>query len=235
MSEDHGPKEIWETLTAVDVSKWVEPRAGLDYLAWGAAWILLQSKYPQARYWYHHHDNGGVYYFNDGSAEVHCFVEINLHTRSCHLPVMDYRHNAIINPDARAINDCKQRALVKTCAMWGLGINLYQKNFDDVPAETSEVTKPKSSATKTTKKKSPKKSGKDGPKGNGKVPENKVAMTLDVFASGAKNLEELRDLYRSNKEVIKKMEKEDPEAHKITMQAFSNRKKELQQLPDAQA
>ncbi len=40
--------EIWQTLSAVDVSAHVEKRAGLSYLSWAWAWGVLMEHYPQA-------------------------------------------------------------------------------------------------------------------------------------------------------------------------------------------
>ena len=43
MSKEITYKEIWNTLRAVDCSKVVVQKAGLDYIGWADAWSLLMS------------------------------------------------------------------------------------------------------------------------------------------------------------------------------------------------
>jgi len=54
--------------------------------------------------------------------------ETGLRTPSLFFPVMDNKNNAIINPDARDINDAKARAGVKAIALYtGIGLRLYTR------------------------------------------------------------------------------------------------------------
>jgi len=54
--------------------------------------------------------------------------ETGLKTPSLFFPVMDNKNNAIINPDARDINDAKARAGVKAIALYtGIGLRLYTR------------------------------------------------------------------------------------------------------------
>ena len=126
-------KEIWETLSQVDVSEYVEEKMNLSYLSWSRAWYLLCQKYADAKYLYHEPKK-----FEDGTMEVAVTITICECSRSATLPVMDYKNNSIINPDSRQINDNKQRCFTKAIAMFGLGISLYMGFSDDLPDESKD-------------------------------------------------------------------------------------------------
>ena len=125
--------EIWDTLSKVDVSEYVEEKMNLSYLSWSRAWWLLMEHYPEATYEYHEGKK-----FDDGTVEVSVTITIGETSRMATLPVMDYKNKAIISPDARQINDNKQRCFVKAIAMYGLGIDLYRGMSDDLPDEEKD-------------------------------------------------------------------------------------------------
>ena len=139
----HTYKEIWDTLSAVDVSEYQEEKMGLSYLSWSRAWWLLQQFYPEAIYSFSQPEK-----FDDGTQEVGCLITIGECSRFATLPVMDYKNKAVVSPDARQINDNKQRCFVKAIAMFGLGIDLYRGMSDDLPDEEKD----KASEEKETKK-----------------------------------------------------------------------------------
>ena len=126
-------KEIWETLSQVDVSEYVEEKMNLSYLSWSRAWYLLCQKYADAKYLYHEPKK-----FEDGTMQVAVTITIGECSRSATLPVMDYKNNSIINPDSRQINDNKQRCFTKAIAMFGLGISLYMGFSGDLPDESKD-------------------------------------------------------------------------------------------------
>lgn len=146
--------EIWNTLSAIDVSKHTEKRRQgsieLSYLSWANAWAYAMAHYPELTVkWHGMTDKDGVTRdvttYEDGSCSVCCSITIGEVKREMWLPVMDYRNNAIIGtvgadgrptgPDARAISDAKQRCLVKCLAAYGLGHYLY--SGEDVPPNIS--------------------------------------------------------------------------------------------------
>jgi len=43
-------REIWDTLSKIDVSDHVEHKGGLSYLSWAWAWGTLMEYYPEAEY-----------------------------------------------------------------------------------------------------------------------------------------------------------------------------------------
>lgn len=113
-------KEIWQTLSKIDVSKHIEKKAGLSYLSWAWAWGTMMEHYPEFEIAY----DTPVQY-EDGSMEVACIVTIGSCSRTMWLPVMDHMNKAIKNPDARAISDAKQRCMVKCFALFGLAHYIY--------------------------------------------------------------------------------------------------------------
>ena len=143
-------KDIWETLYNLDVSKHTEQKMNLTYLSWSRAWMLLMSEYPQATYTFV--DFEGVPYrtLPDGTSEVATQIKIDSHVRSMILPIMDYKNNAVVNPNARQVNDNRMRCLVKNLAMFGLGMCVFTQFEDHLPdEEKDEQPEPKEDDTKT--------------------------------------------------------------------------------------
>jgi|GEM_PF-6947426 hypothetical protein len=130
-------KNIWETLTAIDVKGRLKQRGQFSYLPWADAWGLLMSAFPEAEFREGEftHANGTLLdaqFYPDETARVTVAVTIGEHTLSMWLPVMDYNNNAIKNPGARDISDAKARCLVKALAMFGLGHSVYTGAVDEV-------------------------------------------------------------------------------------------------------
>ena len=152
--------------------------------------------YPEATYEYHEGRK-----FDDGTVEVSVTITIGGTSRMATLPVMDYKNKAIISPDARQINDNKQRCFVKAIAMYGLGIDLYRGMSDDLP----DAEKDKASADKP-KQEEP----------TAEVIELEVQETdeyteagAEVFVEGQskiieamKTIDDLRGFYKANMEKI---------------------------------
>jgi len=124
----------YERLAAIDVSAHLEKKNGLSYLSWAWAWDALKRQDPAAFYQY---DEPKA--FGD-TLMVFCQVSAFGMAHTAHLPVMDHRNKAIVNPDAFAVNTAMQRALVKAIAMHGLGLYVYAG--EDVPQTTAEVAEP---------------------------------------------------------------------------------------------
>lgn len=144
-------KEIWDKLSAVDVSAGIEVKdLGGDkkysYLPWAKAWEILVKEYPGATYEIHSDINGFPCFFNEiigGFCKTS--VTINDVTRSMDLPVLDYSNKAMkaepykyktysggektVNAiNSFEINTTKWRCLVKNFAMFGLGIKIFMKD-----------------------------------------------------------------------------------------------------------
>jgi hypothetical protein len=197
--------EIWNTLSAIDVSKHTEKRRQgsieLSYLSWANAWAYAMAHYPELTVKWHgmtDKDNvtRDVTTYEDGSCSVCCSITIGEVKREMWLPVMDYRNNAIIGsvgpdgrpmgPDARAISDAKMRCLVKCLASLGLGHYLY--SGEDVPpnisveqiVEAPVKPKKKKKAAKKKKKKEPVVESPDA----GALKDELIALTHRLNDSG---------------------------------------------------
>jgi len=204
-------KDVWDTLSKVDVSEHIENKAGLSYLSWAWAWGVMMEHCPDAEY-----EFLPEFFYPDGSCKVECIMDIRGKTRSMWLPVMDYRNKAIDNPTSRDISDARMRCLVKCIAMWGLGHYIYAG--EDLPAGPSEAPKePQKKAT--TKKKDPPKAAKS----NGKE-HPVVTATRDLLVAGATSEKDLTQLWSSN---VKEYDALDKPLYDAVVKVFSERKAEL--------
>jgi hypothetical protein len=169
-------KQIWDTLSKVDVSAHTEDRGGLTYLSWAWAWGVMMEHYPDLQIkWHGQVDGDGIMrdiqVYPGGSSMVNCSVTIGDVKREMWLPVMDYRHKAIANADSRSISDARMRCLTKCFALFGLGHYIYagedtpkSSNNGVVPeikAPTLESEPPKKARPKRKRPAAKKKSDKN--------------------------------------------------------------------------
>ena len=114
----------------------------LHYYQWASCWTELMNHFPDAEYKFTQFERDGKLYdcLYDAhqTATVHCTLTIDGLKRTMWLPVMDYKNDAIKNPDAREISDAKMRCLVKPIAMFGLGASLYDGTYQ--PSTTDSKT-----------------------------------------------------------------------------------------------
>lgn len=157
---DEKKKSVFETLSAVDVSKHVEVismRKGpaLKYVSWAWAWNMVKSIYPNANRVieefpeFRFNEKTGAWYatgqmldyrITPEGCEVKVTVTIEDETYSERLYVMDTRNQPVAKPNIAQINKTQQRCLVKALAMAGLGLNLYAG--EDLPmADINEADK----------------------------------------------------------------------------------------------
>lgn len=113
-------KEIWKTLSAIDVSGKTEKKGNLTYLSWAWAWGTLMDNFPSSFYEF---KEDTVY--PDGSVMVHVSVQVCGIEKTMWLPVLDHRNKVITNPTAWDINTARMRCLTKCLAMFGLGHYIY--------------------------------------------------------------------------------------------------------------
>ena len=165
--KDPTAKEVWDTLSGINVNEHTEEKGGLTYLSWAWAWSIMMDHYPELTVkWHGMTDSDGVTrdvtIYPGGTASVCCSVTIGDHVRrEMWLPVMDYKNKAIANPDSRAISDAKQRCLTKCLGILGLGAYVYAG--EDLPRDVTPpkvVPKKKVAKPKATKK-SPKKAAEE--------------------------------------------------------------------------
>ena len=217
-------KEIWETLSQVDVSEYVEEKMNLSYLSWSRAWYLLCQKYADAKYLYHEPKK-----FEDGTMEVAVTITIGECSRSATLPVMDYKNKAIISPDARQINDNNQRCFVKAIAMYGLGISLYMGFSDDLPDESKD--KKSEEVKKKTAKKVVKMKEEQPPKEEEPAYDEGWAEAfvegMSLIITAFDNTEELRSNYKSNAKHIAVLGEKFPDHKEKLDTLFTDKAEEL--------
>ena len=120
-------KGVWEVLRAVDTSSMEYKKQSLTYIGWADAYACLIEHYPEATYVF----DEPVFYGIEGNktCEVSCTIYIDRLERTIHLPVMtsSLPMKSIENPTSRDINDARQRAFVKACGMFGLGLHLWER------------------------------------------------------------------------------------------------------------
>ena len=130
-------KEIWDTLSSIDVSEYTEEKMNLTYLSWARAVMLVSNVYEMK---YKFCDINGLPYrlLPDGSAEVITEITIGKHKRQMALPIMDYKNNPVKDIDARQLNDNRMRCLVKNLAMFGLGMSVFAQWDNHLPSKEKD-------------------------------------------------------------------------------------------------
>ena len=123
-------KDVWSTLSSINVNKHTSKKGSLTYLSWAWAWGTLMDNYPESTYGFE-----SPIVNPDGSVEVWCTVSVqdgdSALQRTMWLPVMGNKNEALINPDARKISDTRMRCLAKCLGMFGLGHYIYAG--EDIP------------------------------------------------------------------------------------------------------
>lgn len=123
----------YSELREINVNSNIEKKNGLSYLSWAWAVDHLLGLDPGASWEYAPMMDCG----ND-TKMVFCTVNAFGKSRTAQLPVMNYKNQAISNPDAFAINTAMQRCLAKAVSLHGIGLYIYAgedlPNGEDAPA-----------------------------------------------------------------------------------------------------
>lgn len=151
---------VYERLSKVDVSKFVDKKNDLNYLSWAKAWGLVKSIFPDASYklreypYYTQTADGNYqqigthdYLRTEYGVEVEASVTIKGETYSSKLYVMDF-HNRALDPQKVTyfeINKTQMRALTKALAFAGLGLNIYAG--EDLPSNDEKTPQRKERVT----------------------------------------------------------------------------------------
>ena len=156
-------KEIFEDLRKIDLTGKIKQKIGLSYLSWADAWELIKERYPDSeliiktrkvvttetyslvdegitKTFSHSYENE-VPYFTDGKT---CWVDVSLRIKNetesepfyaiTNNKNLSVAYNNITSTD---INKAIQRAFVKVCARFGLGLYIYQG--EDLPSSEKVV------------------------------------------------------------------------------------------------
>ncbi len=135
-------EQIYKELSGLDVSPYIEtggPDNKFRFLSWGKAWDLLVQRYPDATYEVVKNSEG-LPYFRDGNEVSFVFTSVTIqgNTLEMWLPVQDENFRAIKKPDSMQVNKSIMRCLVKNIAMFGLGINLYIEDKEDIDKKSQQ-------------------------------------------------------------------------------------------------
>ena len=201
-------QSVWETLSKVDCNEHKKSKNGLSYLSWAWAWGILMEHYPDATYEFFNEQRD-----EQGFCEVWCRVKIGDLERTMWLPVMNYKNEAVQNPDMRKVSDTRMRCLTKCIGMFGLGHYIYAGEDlppDDEPPSEPKPEKKPAKAKEPAQKVTPIKQEvaeqaqpAENHIGSKEEADNVLAFmmsTADTFATGTE--QDLIDFWKQNKQVI---------------------------------
>ena len=215
-------RDIWKTLSTIDVSKHVEKKNGLSYLSWAWAWGVLMEHFPHAEYSF-----SSPELHQDGTVTVHCDVMIGNCHRTMWLPVMDYKNAAVKNPDARKISDTKMRTLVKCLAMFGLGHYIYAGEDINPSTEPESVVQLSNEELNTLSEPSEPKKKKPVPtkSGSNDIPTEEgaaevVGKLLEFANKFCADEAGLVGFWKENKKVIDIVDSNYPKQYEVLKQGF---------------
>jgi hypothetical protein len=204
-------------LLKMDVSGYTEKKQGLTYLSWAHAWAQALQVDADANFHVHTFD-GKAYMDVNGTGMVWVDVTLGGKTRTCWLPVMDYKNKPITNPDSFAVNTAIMRCLTKCLAWFGLGLNVYAG--EDLPLVSEEP--------KEEKKEEPKKVEKveKKPEFTAQDKANLVLFgdTLLQYIEIQRNEAELKSYWKSNQAQIDKVKTHLPDLYEIIVTKFKEAK-----------
>lgn len=109
----------YKELRQINVSQHIEKKNGLSYLSWSWALDQLLQLDDNATWEYLEPKRFGE------SMMVFCKVKAFGKSRTAQLPVMDFRNQAISNPNAYQVNTAMQRCLAKAISLHGIGLYIY--------------------------------------------------------------------------------------------------------------
>jgi hypothetical protein len=116
-------------LRKLNVSDHIEKKNGLSYLSWSWAVDTLLQQDPNATW-----EFPEPKYYGE-TVMVYCDVTAFGKTMKMHLPVMDFRNQAVKNPSSVDINKAMMRCLAKCIACFGIGLYIY--SGDDLPDDST--------------------------------------------------------------------------------------------------
>jgi hypothetical protein len=109
----------YKDLRQINVSQHIEKKNGLSYLSWSWAVDQLLQLDGEASWEYLEPKAFG------DTLMVFCKVTAFGKSRTAQLPVMDFRNQAIPNPNAYQVNTAMQRCLAKAISLHGIGLYIY--------------------------------------------------------------------------------------------------------------
>jgi hypothetical protein len=116
---------------------------GLSYLSWPFAFRYLKEQFPGVYVAFEERSEGWPVFGQEGCWLLRPYLTDGIkRTPALVFPIMDNKHNAVKELDARQVSDNIQRASVKAIATFtGLGLKLYAG--EDIPTSDNEKGSPK--------------------------------------------------------------------------------------------
>jgi len=116
---------------------------GLSYLSWPFAFRYLKEQFPALFVAFEEASAGWPVFGKEGCWLLRPYLTDGIRrTPALVFPIMDNKHNAVKELDARQVSDNIQRASVKAIATFtGLGLKLY--SGEDIPKSDDEKAAPK--------------------------------------------------------------------------------------------
>lgn len=215
------PERIEHQLLKLNVNNHTEKKQGLTYLSWAWAWATVLANDPLATFSVHTFE-GKPYMDVNGTGMVWVTVTIKGMQRTCFLPVMNHRNQAIQNPDAFQVNTAIMRCMTKCLALFGLGLYIYAG--EDLPEDAE----------------APKEAPKEPAKAK-VAPAEKIAQamdkelpTLELFAEGLIKYVEvctdekaLKSYWKANQTQIDRLKQLLPDEYAKVLERFQKAKSEL--------
>lgn len=119
--------KTFSELRKINVNEHTEKKGRFTYLSWTWAVDQLLENDPSATWVF-----GDPTYFAE-TLMVYCTVTAFGKSMTCQMPVINNSNKAIPNPNAMDVNTAMQRCLVKTIALFGIGLYIYAG--EDLPQE----------------------------------------------------------------------------------------------------
>lgn len=127
--------KTFNDLRKINVNDHVEKKNNLTYLSWAWAVDTLMQNDPMATWEFKEPMKFGE------TLMVFCEVTAFGKTIKMHLPVLDYKNKAVVNPDSFAVSNSMMRCLTKAIACFGIGLYIY--SGEDLPQEDSQQAQQK--------------------------------------------------------------------------------------------
>ena len=135
-------KTVFETLSIIDVSGITSAKQGQKYISWSDCWNGIKRIYPNASYEVLENDAGLPFFESTMGIFVKVEVTINGETQKMIMPVLDSinksmkseQYSYMTKKGERTVNACTSfdintsimRCVVKCCALFGFGLNVYR-------------------------------------------------------------------------------------------------------------
>jgi len=130
-------EEVWETLNAINVDKYLNKKGKFPFLPWIHAWSIMMEHYPQFTFQNHKTEDGAICFLDpSGYGTVSVTGSIEGLDRTEDYAVTDSKYDAVQHPDPDLVNSNQKRCLVKVMAFFGLGAYVFR--CEQAPQEEVE-------------------------------------------------------------------------------------------------